>query len=173
MDQKLIREIVCYNQDTGDVFWKKRDVRFFKNEHSYKSWNTRYSGKKIWNIDGKGYNSVFIMDSQYRIHRLIWLYVFGEFPKVIDHINGNRLDNRLSNLRNVTQQINAMNMKRNNNNTSGVTGVYLNKRRGLWCAQMKLNGQTYHLGSSKNKEDAIMMRKEEEMRLGFHKGHGR
>jgi len=124
------------------------------------------------NIDGKGYNSVFIMGEQYRVHRLIWLLVYGHFPKIIDHINGDKLDNRLENLKEVTQQENLMNQRRSSKNTSGVTGVYFNKKRGLWCAQMKFNGETYHLGSSKNKEEVIEMRKKEEQRLGFSRRHG-
>jgi hypothetical protein len=172
MDQKFIRQLIRYEPDTGKVFWKKRDVSLFKSSRSCRSWNTRYAGKEIMNIDGKGYNSVFIMGEQYRVHRLIWLLVYGHFPKIIDHINGDKLDNRLENLKEVTQQENLMNQRRSSKNTSGVTGVYFNKKRGLWCAQMKFNGETYHLGSSKNKEEVIEMRKKEEQRLGFSRRHG-
>lgn len=172
MDQKLIEQLIRYETDTGKCFWKKRDVSLFKSNWSCRSWNTKYAGKEIMNVDGKGYNSVFIMGKQYRVHRLIWLLVYGYFPKIIDHINGNRLDNRLKNLMEVTHQENLMNQRRSSKNTSGVTGVYLNKKRGVWCAQMKFNGITYHLGSSKNKEDVIEMRKKEERRLGFSRRHG-
>lgn len=173
MNQALLQTLIRYEPNTGHVFWRERDVKFFKSEHSCRSWNTKYAGKKIMNLDGKGYNSVFIMGKQYRVHRLIWLYVYGVFPNIIDHKNGNKTDNRLSNLRDVDCQKNHMNMRRAKNNSSGITGVYFNKKKGLWCAQMKFNGATYHIGSSKNKADAIQMRKDEERKLGFSERHGR
>jgi len=172
MDQAFLKNIIDYNPETGEVFWKQRCAHLFKNESSCKSWNTRYAGKQIHNVDGKGYNSVFILGNQYRVHRLIWLLVYGYFPKTIDHVNGNPLDNRLENLRSVTSQENHMNQKISSANTSGVTGVYFNRSRGLWCAQMKFNGKAYHLGSSKNKSEAIGLRKKEEERLGFSRRHG-
>ncbi len=65
-----------------------------------------------------------------------------------------------------------MNQKINSQNTSGVCGVYFNKKSKIWCAQMKFNSKTYHLGSSKNFEDAVKLRKAEEKRLGFSERHG-
>ena len=172
MDSDFVRKIIRYEPETGKVFWKKRTVDLFKSDWSCRSWNTKYAEKEIMNIDGKGYNSAFILGKQYRIHRLIWLHCYGVYPKIIDHINGDRLDNRLKNLREVTSQENHMNMRVSSKNTSGVTGVYYSKKRNLWCAQMKFDGKTYHLGSSKDKEKAIALRKKEELRLGFSERHG-
>jgi len=170
--QEDVVKFINYDKDTGKIFWIKRRSSFFKTEHSCKSWNTRYSGKEITTIDGKGYRVLSILGKRYLAHRLAWLYVKGEWPNVIDHINGDRLDNRFANLRNVTNQQNHMNCKMAVNNTSGATGVYKNKVRNIWCAQMKFNGVTYHLGSSRNFEDAVRMRKEEEIKLGFSDRHG-
>ena len=172
MNQQLIKTLFHYTPETGDLVWRDRDVSFFKSKHSCDSWNTRYAGKKVKTLDGKGYLCTTVLGKRYTAHRLIWLYIHGEWPNVIDHINGVKTDNRLSNIRNVNSQVNHMNMRKSSKNTSGVTGVYLNKKKGLWCAQMKFNGKTYHLGSSKNKDEAIKMRKDEEKRLGFSNRHG-
>ena len=172
MDQKTLIKLVDYNPKTGEFTWKNRSQEFFQTDHHMRSWNTRYAGKTIGVIDPKGYRSVFIMGKQYRLHRLAWLYCYGNLPKIVDHINGIKTDNRIENLREVTQQQNLMNAARSNKNTSGVTGVYFNQNRGIWCAQIKFNGQTYHLGSSKNFEKAVELRKNEEKRLGFSKRHG-
>jgi len=87
--------------------------------------------------------------------------------------NGNRSDNRIENLRKVTTQENRKNAALYTNNTSGVTGVYFNRRLNKWCAQIKHNGKTHHLGSFKKFEKAVEARKIEENKLGFHKNHGK
>lgn len=172
MNKDLVRNLFHYNPESGELVWKKRTRDMFKSDHSCASWNTRYAGKSVKTLDGKGYLCATVLGKRFTAHRLIWLYVNGKWPKFIDHINGVRTDNRISNLREVTIQQNHLNMRKSSNNTSGVTGVYLNKKSNLWCAQMKFKGKTYHLGSSKDKSEAIKMRKDEEKRLGFSERHG-
>ena len=167
-----VKELMYYDRKTGKMFWRHRTDKYIKRDCSRKSWNTKYAGNEIKSIDGKGYYFASIFGKQYGLHRLVWFYVYGKWPKIIDHINHDKLDNKLCNLRSVTVQQNNMNRRISANNTSGVFGVYLNKKKNLWCAQMKFNGKTYHLGSSKNKDEAIKLRKAEEQRLGFHKNHG-
>lgn len=172
MNADYLRSLVNYNPETGVMVWRERTSEHISRDSSRKTWNTRYAGTKVSTIDSKGYLFVSINGKQYRLHRLAWLYVYGKHPNIIDHINGDRLDNRISNLRDVNHQQNHMNRKRSSRNSSGVTGVYLNKGKDIWCAQMKFNGKTYHLGSSKSFFEAICMRKSEERRLGFSHNHG-
>ena len=168
MNAAYLRSIVNYNPDTGIMTWRTREI----NQPSDKTWNTRYAGKQLKTIDGKGYYHFAHLRKFYRVHRMAWLYVTGDMPDVIDHINGDRQDNRFCNLKNTTHQINHLNQRINTTNTSGVSGVYKNKAKGIWCAQIKFNGKTQHLGSSKSFFEAVCMRKSEERKLGFSLNHG-
>tara|TARA_R110002050_G_C8731511_1_gene497280 strand:- start:19 stop:570 length:552 start_codon:yes stop_codon:yes gene_type:complete len=170
--QKVAKELIFYNDKTGVAIWKKRTSEHIKKHSSLKSWNTRHAGNEIKTVDGKGYLKATIIGKQYILHRLIWLIHYGSYPNVIDHINGIRTDNRISNLENTTSQGNHMNQRISSKNTSGVCGVYKNKSSNRWCAQMKFNGKTYHLGSSKIFDEAVKLRKDEEKRLGFSERHG-
>lgn len=72
------------------------------------------------------------------MHRLAWFYVHGRWPTAdIDHINGNRDDNRLCNLREATRQQNIQNSKRRSDNRSGIKGVCWVESRGYWLASVK------------------------------------
>lgn len=173
MDAKLLRKLVTYDPETGRMFWKERTPDIMPDDRTRKGFNRRLAGKQLKTVDGKGYYHFNYLGTFHRVHRMAWLYVHGELPTVIDHANGDPTDNRLDNLRNVTYQQNNLNQGLNRKNTSGVPGVYKNKRNGLWCAQMKINGHTYHIGSSRNFFDAVCMRKGEEQRLGFSTEHAR
>ena len=89
--------------------------------------------------------------------------------KAVDHIDGNRSNNRWANLREATRKTNARNMKRPSNNTSAVAGVSWHKKAGKWRAF--LAGK--HLGLFVSKSDATRARKTAERKLGFHPNHGR
>ena len=110
-----------------------------------------------WYIDDDGY-VVSHYASGHKgtigMHRLL-------FPdsKYVDHIKHKNNDNRKSQLRPCTNQQNNMNRGLQNNNTSGVTGVYFDKRRNKWCAQMHLNGKHIHFGCYDNFENAVKARK--------------
>ena len=105
--------------------------------------------------------------------RLIWCWVTGGWPTdEIDHINGVSTDNRATNLREVTGAENHRNMKQYKNNTSGVVGAFLH-RNGRWRAYISINRVRKHLGYFDTKEEAIVARKEAEMRYAFHPNHGR
>lgn len=104
-----------------------------------------------------GYLCLWIFSRIFRAHSIIWLIAFGDWPKgEIDHINGNRSDNRLQNLRDVSHQENLSNRTvLPKNNTSGISGIYLNKRDNKWVAYTRLKGRMKYLGQSLDKEEAI------------------
>jgi len=109
----------------------------------------------------------------YLAHRLAWFYVYGEFPTMIDHIDGNRTNNKISNLRQVSSKENQCNLTIAANNTSGITGVSFSKERSKWEAKIQIDGKTIHLGRYLDKEDAILARKQGEVKYEFHKNHGK
>ena len=105
---------------------------------------------------------------------MIWAHFYGEWPTdEIDHINGNRNDNRIKNLRQVSRQENSRNMAAPSSNTSGVVGVCFCNTRMMWMSYINLMGKMRHLGFFNSFNDAVAKRKAAERQFGFHKNHGR
>ena len=105
-------------------------------------------------IDGK----------EYKAHRLAWLYVYGIWPKLyIDHINGIRDDNRICNLRDVSNRENAIN--RSYHRKGKLAGASYHKQKGKWRATIRINGRYTHLGLFETKEEAHLfyMKKKEDI----------
>jgi hypothetical protein len=106
-------------------------------------------------IQANGYRSIGFMGRLDLAHRLMWLYYHGEWPDSdIDHINGNRDDNRISNLRLATRSQNNVNSIVPKNNTSGYKGAYFDKRRGLWYAEIWVYKRKVFLGSYQTSAEA-------------------
>ena len=122
---------------------------------------------------GNGYLNIVILKQRYLAHRLAWLYMTGEWPEQIDHINHIKDDNRWSNLREVTNQENAMNRKLRKDNKSGCTGIHWHKSDLRWYAIIRVANELKYLGSFKYKFDAICVRKSAELKYGFHENHGK
>ena len=137
-------------------------------------WNKMYAGKEAGWVMGNGYRLVSINGEQVLAHRVVFALVHGFWPtKQIDHINGDRLDNRPCNLRQVSPLENNRNTKRRSDNTSGHTGVVWSKLRQKWIATIHCNGKPVHLGIFADKHAAIAARHAGEIRFGFHSNHGR
>ncbi len=102
-----------------------------------------------------GYVQVRIGGETYLGHRLAWFLVHGEWPEVIDHINGNRADNRLANLRNVTQAENTQNVLRaRSHNSTGFLGVSFESDRGKFVAAVGHEGKRHVVGRFNTAEEA-------------------
>ena len=172
---KTLRELLDYDPDTGILKWKIRNEKYFiSDERQAKSWNARYAGKNaLTAIDQHGYNRGAVLGQTYAAHRIIWFWMTGEWPENIDHINGNRTDNRWENLRSVGRLENQKNMKLSKANTSGRTGVSWYKRAGKWTAVIFANGKNMHLGYFDDFEAACEMRSVAERNYLFHENHGR
>jgi hypothetical protein len=122
---------------------------------------------------GKRYRLVRIGNRIYREHRMVWLLMNGSLPsKNIDHIDGDGLNNRIENLRDVSYSDNQKNRKLNENNKSGHVGVRLNKSTKKWDALIQVNRKKIHLGSFLKMEDAISARRSASIKYGFHGNHG-
>lgn len=161
--QEYLHECFNYDEVTGDLFWKIRPEYHFKNSRGFNSFNNRFAGKLASNLStSKSYKTTRVTGNA-ASHRIIWKYHTGVDPVgVIDHINQDKLDNRIENLRDVSQDINCHNTRESKNNTSGVKGVSFDKRDTIWRAGITIRGNIIHLGFFKDKEDAIKARKEAE-----------
>lgn len=95
-----------------------------------------------------GYIDIRVLGKTYRAHRLVWFYVYGEWPlEDIDHINGIKTDNRLCNLRSVSRQQNLENLRKpTSRNTSGFLGVTKHKKSSKWISQIRIFGKVKKLG---------------------------
>ena len=112
------------------------------------------------------YVSVRLNRKIYAVHRLAWYYVHGEWPDVIDHINGDKSDNRLCNLRNVTQSVNVRAAGSSRKSTSGVRGVSRHTNcRSRWRAYINVDGRRIDLGIFGSVEEAAAARRDAEARI--------
>ncbi len=121
---------------------------------------------------GNGYIRIGLNLESYSAHRLAWLYVHGEIPCIIDHIDGDRTNNRIANLSNGTKLSNSRNQKRNKNNKSGVSGVHWNSNRSKWYATVSVFGKREFIGSFSELDDAISARLNINKKYGFSSTHG-
>lgn len=167
--QKVLHELFDYNEVTGK--WINKTNR---NSRARKGQTAGCLNKST------GYVTVGINGQQYQAHRLVWAYVYGDFPEgeqpYIDHINGNPSDNRIENLKVSSHGENQKNRKMNSDNTSGIAGVYRQEKPSLsgkiytywtaqWCGE---NGKTCYkffavhtYGEEEAKQLAIKYRAEQ------------
>jgi hypothetical protein len=169
-----LREILDFNASTGEFIWRHRPASDFVDDRAFRIWNTRYEGSVAGCIKSDGYRRIRIDSIAYMAHRLAWLYVHGEEPsEEIDHINGQRSDNRFANLRAASRLENSKNTSICSHNTSGTMGVSYRAVHDRWRAYVKVNGKQIDLGEFKFKADAIAARKSAEPLYGYHANHGR
>jgi hypothetical protein len=103
-----------------------------------------------------GYKRI-LHDGKYWLeHRLIWRMFYGNFNYNLDHINGNKLDNRIENLRKCNQTQNTANSKIRSDNKSGYRGVVWHKATNKWQAQTMLKGKRIHIGLFNSKDEAAL-----------------
>ena len=148
-----LREILRYEPETGKLYWKARPVGMFSDgntsaEANCKSWNTKWSGKEAFTaINDSGYRCGRVFDRMYRAHRVIWAVHYGEWPEgQIDHIDNDRLNNRIGNLREATNSENTRNQGIRKANTSGFKGVSWNSMAKAFHARIGVDGRNTHLG---------------------------
>lgn len=139
----VVSELIGYDPISGTFFRKKT-----------LSPNTRDGDPTF--IDKQGYAWIYVGGSKHKAHHLAWLLTYGVWPQMdIDHINGERSDNRISNLRLATNQQNCANAKVSVLNTSGHKAV--RKRNGKWQVRIGAGGRI-HVGAFETLEEAILER---------------
>lgn len=134
MTAEDVRKIFELEESTGILRW-----RF--NPERAKCWNTRHAGKPVGS-PSHGYLQVRV-GRLYQVHRLVWLYIHGEWPvDFLDHINGDKADNRLVNLRIATPSQNLCNRPMQKNNSCGFKGVRFRPHHKKWEGRINKDGRT-------------------------------
>lgn len=164
----------AFDYRDGNLFWKSRPRSHFTSDNSFRAWNTSNAGNPISSMDKDGYLRVRLDGVRHKAHRIIWMMKVGSIPEgmVIDHINHNKSDNRLSNLRLVAVETNNRNAPMRADNTSGVTGVNWNERAKKYQATISISGKRKSLGYFSSLHSAKAARKNAELEVGYHKNHG-
>ena len=136
LSQAYLKSILDYDPETGCFLWKSKN--------------------KAGGVCPQGYWRIKINKRSYKAHRLAWLYAYGEMPKYfLDHINGDKIDNRLCNLRLATNAENQMNrVKPCVTNNSGFLGVNFNKQMNKFAARIQSEGKRIHIGYFDTAEEA-------------------
>ena len=142
LTRKRLKLLLSYSEQVGVFEWRpgRRKVN---------------GGDMAGFVTEGGYLHLCVDGERYQAHRLVWLYMTGEWPEQeIDHIDGDKLNNVFSNLRLCTRAQNSWNSKRPISNRSGVKGVSWDKRSGRWVAHVKCNGKQHFLGGFSSIEQA-------------------
>lgn len=177
--QERLLALLAYDPETGRLFWRDRPVSMFREgehgaEHTCRWWNNRFAGREAFTVrHPSGYLMGKIDGEMWLAHRVIWKLVYGTEPNEIDHEDGTKSDNKLSNLRDVDRSGNRRNQPLPITNTSGAMGVTWAPKQGKWHARITVAGCRIHLGSFSCFDAAVAARKAAERELGFHANHGR
>jgi hypothetical protein len=170
---EFVRACLIYDPQTGTLTWRTRPEDHFASRNAASVWNSKHAGKPAGSPNVKRRWSTKINGTLYQNHRLAWLLHCGIWPEdQIDHINGDPEDNRISNLRVVTNAENQKNRSLSRNNTSGTNGVYFHSRDKVWTACIREGGRQRSLGSFSNREAAAAARRAAEKRLAYSPRHG-
>lgn len=176
--QEVLRQLLDYDPETGKLTWKARTPDMFSAdgrdpEWKARNWNSKLAGQEAFNVLApNGYLAGKLGPRRMYAHRLVWMWFHGRCPDYIDHINGDRTDNRLANLRETTKVKNQRNVRYTKPSKSGVVGVKWFKPASKWSVSIGCNGLSVWLGYYEDKLDAVAVRKEAERLLGFSERHG-
>ena len=124
--QKELLELFFYDRDTGKLFWRTSKA------------NKTRAGTEARSKAKDGYLRVTIHHKTYQVHRIVWIILHGEIPegKLIDHLDGNKENNKPDNLRLVDDSENGRNRGKRSDNTAVITRMYINKQRNKWRVQV-------------------------------------
>ena len=156
LTQKKLKQILNYDPLTGVFIWIVTLC------------NRAIAGSVAGCLKKSGYTQIKISGKTYSAHRLAWLYVYGYFPEhEIDHIDRNKSNNKINNLRHAARQCNARNIGLRKDNSSGIKGVCWHKQRDKWRAEIRVNNKNRHLGYFTDFTEAVCHRLAAEQCLGW------
>lgn len=149
INQERVKELFDYNEETGVI---TRKVNIANNKVK--------TGDNVGSSSSShGYLECSIDKKSYLVHRIIWLWYYGYLPEsLIDHVDEDKLNNRINNLREASKTCNAQNCGNPKNNKSGVKGVYWCNNSGYWKAQIGVNNRVKHIITTDDFEEAVCAR---------------
>ena len=176
---ELMRQLLEYESSTGLMTWLERspdhytDGKYLAKDIA-RRFNSTWAGK-VAGVKAGPYYRIGLRGQKYLYHRVAWAIYHGTEPKgFVDHINGNGLDNRIENLRIVSNRENCHNAKMTVRNKSGFNGVSWAKRDKRWVAHARTpDRKTLRLGAFQDLEQAIACRQAFNEREGYHENHGK
>ena len=175
---ELLHELLKLDVDTGKLFWLAREEKHFSDvgrsaKHRCANWNSKFAWREaFYTVDLHGYRHGYIFNAIFSAARVVFAMHHGKWPSHhIDHINGNKTDDRPVNLRDVHRQENMRNRALSINSQTGSHGVSLHL--GKFDAYITDCKKKKHLGRFSNQADAIAARKIAEAEFGYHQNHGR
>lgn len=171
-DPESLRDILSVGED-GKLYWKPRPRESFKSQRAFTSWDKNMVGREAFTSISRGYKIGQACGCLLLAHRVVWAITYGKWPeRHLDHINGIRDDNRISNLREADERLNSRNIGIPSNNSTGHIGVTRAERKGAYIAQIKINKRNIYLGTFESIEDAVNARSDANRKYGFHPNHG-
>jgi len=147
LTKDLLHDLFDYRD--GKLFWKNTTRH-----------RTDLIGKEVGCINGDGYKTTKIFGKQYQVHRLIYAMFHGNLPKCLDHIDGDRSNNKIENLRKATFSENSHNTKIYKSNKTGIKGINFNKQYQKFSVRCSVNGKSYWLGLFTDLQEAEKVVKE-------------
>lgn len=161
----FVNDLLIYNPENGKFVWK--------NSFSSRAIAGKEAGYKWTNSSGKSYWVIGINNNKVLAHNIAWLLFTKKWPLcVVDHLDGDGLNNRSNNLSDKSRSDNGKNQKLFSTNKLGIPGVYYSNSKNSYRVQIKSLGRCENLIHTKDFFEACCYRKSAERRLGFHENHG-
>lgn len=163
LTQELIAKVLKYDGLSGTFIW-------ISNLHSKSVVPNSRAG---YLVSRTGYRGISLFGKSYLEHHLAWFITYGVWPTgQIDHINQQRDDNRIANLREVSVAENSRNRSRRKHTKTGEHGIWYNERTRKYVAEITYNGKKVYQKSFDDPDEAVTERKKKSLELGFHENHG-
>jgi len=177
-DLNFINECFDFNFLTGEMHWKEtRPIEHFQTWRGWINWHNKNPGKPVGHVDANNYKglklTLFGKEFNLKQHRVIYaVYHNDSEPPLIDHFDGNTVNNSISNLRPVNHEFNSKNRVKSIKNKSGITGVCRRSDRELWVAAI-FDGTQNRTKTTGDFFEACCFRKSWELRLQYTERHGK
>ena len=155
---ELLRQLLRYEPQRARLFWLERSAELMCDQANADTFNTRFAGREaLSSVRYDGYKYGTLQRRTVTAHRVAFALIYGHWPTAdVDHINGDKADNRACNLRAATRQQNLRNRRARKTSTSSYMGVCLPSQRSKWIAQIKIGDRNVSLGAFTSEEEAAL-----------------